>query len=324
MPKVVSQEEVISVCKNKKCVPLDAYINGNIKMRFKCLIHNVEYISSYFLISSKQHASNKCPKCSKEKQRKGVKDRSLTNDGVDGRLSSIHEDKITRIGDVKGRHTKIEWKCNICGVLWKQTPGNVIHESSPTGCPGCSKNTKDTSISFNEKLKNLGRNDIKLVGIYTNSITKTKFKCNCCNSEWDARPANILNSGRGCPLCINKSEKVVGDILKKHISSEIVHNYYVKTSERRYLIDWYIPDMKIAVEYQGIQHYQPTTFGKMKTEVAKVNFENQVIRDIGLRKWCHNNNINLIEIDGRKYKFKNTDKIREFIINTLQESGVYV
>ena len=56
-------------------------------------------------------------------------------------------------------------------------------------------------------------------------------------------------------------------------------------------IDFYLTDLNIAIEYNGIQHYIPVEYfgGKLK-------FERQLQRDNYIRNYCKNNNIKLIEI----------------------------
>lgn len=59
--------------------------------------------------------------------------------------------------------------------------------------------------------------------------------------------------------------------------------------------------MNLIIEYNGGQHYKPVCFGGCSLDDAKINFEYQQIRDQQMREYCVENNINLLEIDGRKY-----------------------
>ena len=74
-----------------------------------------------------------------------------------------------------------------------------------------------------------------------------------------------------------------------------------------------ILDKKILlIEYNGIGHYRKTNFGhKLNNKLINKIFKEQVERDNWLRNFCCNDkNIELVEIDGRKYK---DDKIRIYL-----------
>jgi len=58
----------------------------------------------------------------------------------------------------------------------------------------------------------------------------------------------------------------------------------------------------LFIEYQGEQHYLPCTFGRINKLQAEEKFYKQIIRDNNFRNYCNINNINLLEVDGRKYK----------------------
>lgn len=60
-------------------------------------------------------------------------------------------------------------------------------------------------------------------------------------------------------------------------------------------VDYYIPDKNLVVEVQGIQHYQPSGFGRSKTDTM-VQYANQLNRDSKLKEICEKNNIILLEV----------------------------
>jgi hypothetical protein len=69
---------------------------------------------------------------------------------------------------------------------------------SGNGCPICSGCHRPDTTEFNEWLKSDGRG-IVLVGEYTNTKTKTLFRCSYSH-EWLTEPDGI-KKGRGCPIC---------------------------------------------------------------------------------------------------------------------------
>lgn len=308
MSIVITQEMCRERCLKYGFTPISPYVSIKSKIEVMCNKHNVNFITTLDQIKR-----CKCPRCYEENRTKWQEENKLKNEDVDKRLGNR---RIKRIGNVCGRHTKIEWECLDCGNRWFQTPGNVVHETNPTGCRKCDKACPDTKESFVEKLHQKGRNDIIFIGEYKSSQVKSLFKCEKCGFEWMAKPANVLNLGRGCPCCKFKSEKAVGDILNGlGISAE--HNYYVKYNNKKFLIDWFIPDMKIAIEYHGEQHYRPISFAKYTKENKYKIFEEQQRRDAMLRDYCQINSIKLIEVDSRIYSHKDIVSMERYIINNV-------
>ena len=73
----------------------------------------------------------------------------------------------------------------------------------------------------------------------------------------------------------------------------------------------YNPELRLACEYNGQQHYK---FNKFMHKGSSTNFQNQQYRDIMKRDLCKKNNINLIEVP---YTIKHDD-IEQYIIYKLK------
>ena len=78
-------------------------------------------------------------------------------------------------------------------------------------------------------------------------------------------------------------------------------------------IDCYNDELKLGVEYNGIQHYQYTPYFHKSQE----HFMNQKYRDDLKRRLCRDNGVVLIEVP---YNVKLTD-IKLFIIKSCQKYG---
>ena len=76
-------------------------------------------------------------------------------------------------------------------------------------------------------------------------------------------------------------------------------------------LDCYNPELKLAVEYNGIQHYKYTPYFHRNYE----HFTNQKYRDDMKRRMCKENGVYLIEVP---YTVKLPD-IEEFIINACKK-----
>lgn len=135
----------------------------------------------------------------------------LTNKIVDDRLITFHR-SLTRIGDVAGATTPIEWDCDKHHHRWVATPNNILNGG--TGCPLCSGKSKLTNKKIDQRLKENNRTIIRL-GNTINGSTPIKWKCKC-HYTWAATPDNILNKGTGCPLCSGHLEQT-NEVIDKRL-----------------------------------------------------------------------------------------------------------
>lgn len=130
---------------------------------------------------------------------------------------------------------------------------------------------------------------------------KLNIKCKKHDFVWESRISNIL-AGHSCPLCRNKSEGFVYNLLKKICDYDIIRqknicSYKYGDIESEIFVDFYIKtdSETIVIEYNGEQHYK---------EVWKKgdDFNKQRFRDNFLKEYCNMNDIRLVIIDGRDWK----------------------
>lgn len=98
-------------------------------------------------------------------------------------------------------------------------------------------------------------------------------------------------------------DKARPDFLRNPVTSGTKNNFNLE-------LDCYNPDLKIAVEYNGKQHYTYTPFFHRNKEA----FLNQKYRDELKRMLCRENGVTLIEVP---YTIS-VDKIRDFLYGMLK------
>jgi len=81
-------------------------------------------------------------------------------------------------------------------------------------------------------------------------------------------------------------------------------------------LDCYNSDMKLAVEYNGVQHYKYVPYFHRNKDV----FTNQKYRDVLKERMCKDNRVNLISVP---YTVKVKD-IRNFLLTELRKLGYQV
>lgn len=264
---------------------LEDYQNINTPMKWQCITCNFIWKTSSDKIFN---AGSKCPQCSRRAP--------LSNEIVDQRLIGRN---IKRVDDYINIGTKIKWQCliNGCNYIWDTTPDIILNDEK--GCPKCAGNAPLNNNVVDCRL--LGRN-IKRLDDYDGINTKIKWQCLDCNCIWPALPGNVLRLERGCPECNipGTNEKLLHQLLKVS-NFQYEPQYSLKKIDNaapNYKFDAYFPSLKLAIEYNGIQHYEPTGF--FGSQHPQEDFEWQQERDQYKRAFCQKNSIQLLEIDGRK------------------------
>lgn len=102
--------------------------------------------------------------------------------------------------------------------------------------------------------------------------------------------------GSGCPLCkSSRGENVILKILNDNNITFLRQKPFVNDNifaqRKHFVVDFYIQESNVIIEYNGIQHYEPIgRFG------GKESFIQQQERDMALRQYCKEHGIKLIEI----------------------------
>lgn len=277
------------------------------KISWKCLVCGHFWDATPSGITS-QHKG--CPKCAPTFP--------LTNEDIDRRL--VGRD-IQRISDYFNANSIMVWKCLVCQNEWEARSRTVINQEK--GCPSCAGNRPLTNADVDRRLAD---RSVERVDDYKNMVSDMTWKCLSCSNTWLATAQHVLNNKSGCPLCntLGMNERLLASILDA-TGIQYEHDLSIrklKSGEvERFEVDFYLPQYNYVVEYNGIQHYEPTRFGGVTMKVAEAKFVKQTGRDIYVRQFCKDNNINLLEIDGRVYKNQKLETFFTNWLNNLQEES---
>ena len=310
MRKKTHDEYIVDVSmKNPNIDVIGIYINSDTKIMHKCRVcgHTWEAFSFNILKGSG------CPKCANNKK---SKDRALTISEYVEKLIYINPN-IEFIGDYKNTNTRAMHICKVCGNEWMAYPSNIL---SGKGCKKCSdKNSADIRRKPHDvyvmQVNNTNPNIIVL-DEYINARVPIKHKCKICEHEWNVSPDSIL-CGHGCPRCIKSNgEKMVGEYLIEHqIKFESQYTFNNCRNKKPLPFDFYIPNMNVCIEYDGIQHFEPIEhFGgidglkqRQYNDNIKTNY--CLLHNISLLRISYNQDVNK-ELD--KF-FNNIKLIKEAI-----------
>ena len=245
-----------------------------------------------------------CPTCGN--LRKGNSSRG-TKEVFIKKARKVHGDKYdySKV-DYTNAMTKV---CIICpkhGEFW-QTPAQHI---CGNGCKECRKEylhnkfvfTKDDFIKRAKKIHN-DKYDYSMVE-YNGMHKKVHIICPVHGEFWQTPHSHLKNEG--CPSCReSKMEKYIANKLSeeniKFVRSKRFKWLKMKGSMH---LDFYLPDYNVAIECQGIQHFEECSWYKNdedKTEYLKKIIE----RDETKQRLCLEHNIKIVYYT--TYDFKKSD-----------------
>lgn len=292
MAKRLTHEEFVNNLKalHPNLEVLSLY-NGDKKyITVKCLIHDYVFKTKPNWLKQ----NHGCQKCYDE--RRSINQRKTTEQFIIEAQKVHGNEYVYSKVNYKNNSTKV---CIIClehGEFW-QTPNKHLNGQ---GCPKCAikkngLNRRLTQEEFEKKANNIHLNKY----IYHNDYQGCdKDILITCRIHGDFKQnAYIHLNGSGCPKCNqSKLELQVETYLKEH-NINYISQYEITTNKRKQYLDFYLPNLNIAIECQGGQHFFSTEHFGGETEFVKIKE-----RDERKYNYCLNNNIKLIYIYDSKLK----------------------
>lgn len=277
------------------------YFHGTLKKsKFRCtkcgLIQNGYY---YNILYESYH----CP-CTKSKSRYNVDYylKKLKEMGLDDEYEMYTETFVNSNQKMKFKHLK-------CGTIFWKTPTDFF--SNNQYCNMCVNQGSITP----EMLKSYMReNNLILLDSIDSNISKKKLlnvQCNLCKSIFTTTIQYLDNE----VLCkcrktnSSKGEKRIAKFLKENqIEFEVEKKFKDLKNKESLRFDFYLSDLNIAIEYDGIHHFKPIEhFG------GKIYLEETKKRDEIKNNYCRDNEITLIRIPYYNYN-SIEDILSEFIL----------
>jgi very-short-patch-repair endonuclease len=245
-----------------------------------------------------------CRFCSRE--RIADRQRKATNQFKKEVLELVR-DEYAVVGEYgKNCFTPIIMKHNDCGKEFSKKPNYFIQKPS---CPFCSKNNPKSTDKFKLEVKNLVDTEYTVLGEYKRTNTKILMRHETCGEEYEVKPSHFLSDGRRCARCFNyNNEKEILNLLEGDFNLKVIRNkkFEKLLFKRELKLDFYLPELNAAIEYDGEQHFFPI-YGKEELEVTK---KRDRIKD----EFCEKNNIRLLRIPYTK-----RDKKKEIIAEFLKK-----
>lgn len=194
-----------------------------------------------------------------------------------------------------GSSKDIYWICSKCGEKFIRSINRRMHSKQ---CPNCwktrvvkGKNDLYTwclnNGEFGKKLMeefNEAENNISIHNISYGSQKKIKWRCKN-NHKWTANVITRTAHKSGCPYCsagsISLSEKFIYNALSSVIPN-MEENYRLPTKLGGYELDICIPDLKVAIEYDGYFWHEKPYNGEY-AEGSIEQYKTDICKQFGVR-----------------------------------------
>jgi len=284
------------------------YVAMHTKVVIGCKLHG------YYEQTPSNHLTKSgCHKCAVESR--SIAQKSTTEDFIRKAILSHNNTFDYSKVQYENSSTKVIILCKQHGHFF-QTPNEHLNGKGCDKCGGTA--TMDTPV-FIEKANLVHGN------LYDYSNTKyIRNKMNVSiicklHGEFTQKPNNHLY-GKGCPRCsFSVGEKKMVTILKKH-KVEFEHQYRLAECKKKKPLpfDFAIfsnSNLLGLIEYHGIQHYVPQTFGS-KNRTMNQMFKSIQSSDSKKKKFCKMNNIPLLIIP-----YTEQDCMEEKVIQFLTSRG---
>ncbi len=306
MPAKITQTEFIKRSNQIHNFQYDythaVYENIHIKVEIICKKHG-----SYFMTpSSHLHQRQGCYKCANELKSKTM---TFSKKQFISNAYKIHGDRYDYSkSKYIDAYTKVEIICKEHGVF-EQTPSNHIHNKA--NCPKCSGVFMDTKF-FKEKAYKIHGSTFDYSKVnYINNITPIEIICNKHGSFFQ-KPSTHLYCECGCPSCNESSgeQRIRLFLEQNNIHFESQYKLPIKGHyKRKHLrFDFFIPFKKIAIEFDGLQHFKYIPHFHSTKRI----FKNQQQNDLAKNRYAKKMNIQLIRI-----KYDQYNLIKEILLSII-------
>lgn len=293
---------------------LQKYINSKTKLKCRCNKCGVVFMAEPM---SFMQGKGGCRNCYGRKKR--------TTKSFQKQVDQVHgKGKFKVLGIYQGNHKKVAIECLTCGYgkdgSWEVDPGNLL---AGHGCPKCYGNTPNSVDEVKRKIAVYGNGHYKLEKMYKpKTDERMLIKHLDCGHTYSVTFYHFL-AGYRCPYCASsKGEKLVEKVLEQAFQLKKDHDFISQETfeglrdKKKLRFDFYLPQYKLAIEYDGKQHYQPVDFAGKGKQWARNHYESGKHRDHLKDQYCKEHQIALVRIP---YKYNTPPEVEKVLSQYIHE-----
>lgn len=226
---------------------------------------------------------------------------------VKQRCDELHYDLLTPKNSISGNESRIKYKCPKHGVFDMKIANFLIGKK----CPQCYRDVSSEKYRLSkeevvQRIKDCGGEVINADEYINQSEKNLKIKCPDCGEIFVTSLCRFTqHGGQVCEKCRKSSESIGEKKIRYYLERNNINfkqeYYFDDCKDKNYLpFDFYLPDLKTIIEFDGRQHFGSTTFFKHSQETTPIHDEIK-------NKYCEDNNINIIRIP--YWNINNIDRI---------------
>jgi len=246
----------------------EKYINCHEKLLWKCKNGHV------FEMSLRRNSTRWCRLCS-------IKKRALTIDDARA-LAAKNNGKCISIEYVHARQPLL-WECKN-GHKWSAALRSI---KTGSWCPKCNARMMSDRLRLQNGLETAHdiakmHNGKCLSENYVNNSTKLLWQC-AHGHEWRASLSSVKDAKQWCPQCkLPKTQTRIKNMLESVLGLKAKSNYkdfdWLRNpkTNRKLEIDIWVEGIKLAVEYDGEQHFIAKKFWGGQDELDKTKYRDRV------------------------------------------------
>lgn len=274
--KKVTQEEFLNRIKDIHGDAYDyslvSYKNMHSDIDIICPIHGIFTQKAY-----KHLQGRRCPQCFGTHKK--------TKEEFIEEARKVHGDKFDYANvEYRTCEDNVEIKCKTCGTVFFQKPYSHLQGK---GCGFCNGGKQLTTEQFVQKAKMVHGDDYDYSEVdYKNNSTKVRIVCKIHGAFLQA-PNDHLD-GSGCPVCRESRLEVMTRLKLEEKGLKYVSKYKTDWLGQQHL-DFFLPDLNVGVECQGIQHFKP-----VKMFGGELQLKKQVELDLKKKRLCEEHNVELV------------------------------
>jgi hypothetical protein len=307
MPKKHDQAYITDFINNTGEIFVDGqeYKNEQQLLRIICQGCSKEYKKTW----NNFRVGSRCPECA-EIQRH-IK-RRVPFDIVRETIKQAGDELLSESEVYKNNRSELSIKCGKCDTVYSKSYEDFNRKDKPRRCTECSKKNQQSLVKISEEdvINTCLSNRLHLLTSYVeiqNVKQNLHFECanESCHYQFSTTLDGIRSKKTGCPKCkASYGEKQVINILEKMQRYGAIQRWskeyrFVDTLSpeiRNLSFDFivYTVDGIFIIEFDGIQHFQPTSFAASCN--AEEHFKGTNRRDKMKNKYCADNKISILRI----------------------------
>lgn len=245
-------------------------------------------------------------------------ERQFNSSSFQKAVNQVQDNQYVLLSKYVNVRTKVNIKCNICGVEFYAWPGNLLNGRIGKNC------NHKIRLDFEQASKQLSKisnEEIKLIH-FSGMNSVATFEHLKCGNTWQTTADNVFSGSTGCPYCSSsKGEKAVTEYLKKK-GYHFEPQFKIGACRDKLPLpfDFAVFNkgnfLNCLIEYQGCQHYICLSGYKKNDFFSKESIISTQKHDAMKSAFCKEHGIQLIQINHPQDTSKSNKP--SFITNLVQ------